>query len=408
MPFLGLDELDRCVENERVHVVVACEAARRFVHPLQLPAELAVPLALGTPRQLEATKQDPLPRSGLLGPQKSLLDPLALLGLVLGLLGSIRCQHLKLALGRPDRVLAFAHLASRFNLCPAQGSTELTCAYVGTTPGIEAEHGPERQSDQSGDLGAVERCGSRADDKQQHHRGCDENDRGDRLDSLRCVEIHGTPAERCPGHTHAPWFTAGKSSGYDPAAERQGPVNDCRVKQSPTGAALHARGAAERRLRLSAARPPEPRTPAALATPAAQAVADDQLSASQDGRSRGGRRPRRYPMPARRQTVRTPHRWGNWTTVSVGIRPGARGKGPWTCCRQPSWPSQELDMASSACWSLSCSCCSSSGWSDRGARPTCSQQRRPLTPQRPPQMTPLAAESPRLSTTVVVVVSAVD
>ena len=42
---LGLDELDRCVENERAHVVVACEAARRFVHLLQLPAELAVPLA---------------------------------------------------------------------------------------------------------------------------------------------------------------------------------------------------------------------------------------------------------------------------------------------------------------------------------------------------------------------------
>jgi hypothetical protein len=191
---------------------VACEAARRFVHPLQLPAELAVPLALGTPRQLEATKQDPLPCSGLLGPPKSLLDPLALLALALGLLGSIRCQHLKLALGRPDRVLAFAHLASRFNLCPAQGSTELTCAYVGTTPGIEPEHGPERQRDHSDDLGAVERCGSRADDKQQHHRGRDENDRGNRLQSLRRVEIHGTPAERCPGHTHVPWFTAGHLS----------------------------------------------------------------------------------------------------------------------------------------------------------------------------------------------------
>jgi hypothetical protein len=38
-------------------------------------------------------------------------------------------------------------------------------------------------------------------------------------------------------------------------------------------------------------------------------------------------------------------------------------------------------MASSACWSSSCSCCSSSGWSDRGAHlPTCSQQRRSPTP----------------------------
>ena len=94
------------------------------------------------------------------------------------------------------------------------------------------------------------------------------------------------------------------------------------------------------------------------------------------------------------QTVRMPHRWGNWTTVSVGIRPGARGKGPWTCCRQPSWPSQELDMASSACWSSSCSCCSSSGWSDRGARlPTRSQRRRPLKPpQSPPKTTGLAAD----------------
>jgi hypothetical protein len=108
-----------------------------------------------------------LPRSGLLGPPKSLLDPLALLGLALGMLGSIRCQHLKLALGSSDRVLAFADLASRFNLCRAQGSTELTCAYAATTPGIEPEHGPERQRDQSDDLGAVERCGSRADDKQQ-------------------------------------------------------------------------------------------------------------------------------------------------------------------------------------------------------------------------------------------------
>jgi hypothetical protein len=108
-----------------------------------------------------------LPRSGLLGPPKSLLDPLALLGLALGMLGSIRCQHLKLALGSSDRVLAFADLASRFNLCRAQGTTELTCAYAATTPGIEPEHGPERQRDQSDDLGAVERCGSRADDKQQ-------------------------------------------------------------------------------------------------------------------------------------------------------------------------------------------------------------------------------------------------
>jgi hypothetical protein len=40
---------------------------------LQLLAELAVPLALGTPRLLEATKEDPLLCHGLLGSPKSLL-----------------------------------------------------------------------------------------------------------------------------------------------------------------------------------------------------------------------------------------------------------------------------------------------------------------------------------------------
>ena len=41
----------------------------------------------------------------------------------------------------------------------------------GTTPGIEAEQGPERERNQFDDLGAVERCGSRAEDNQPEPRG---------------------------------------------------------------------------------------------------------------------------------------------------------------------------------------------------------------------------------------------
>jgi hypothetical protein len=61
-------------------------------------------------------------------PPKGPLCPFAFVIVALGLSGGIRCQRLQFALGRPDRVLAFAQLASRFGLCPTEGSLEFTCA----------------------------------------------------------------------------------------------------------------------------------------------------------------------------------------------------------------------------------------------------------------------------------------
>ena len=71
------------------------------------------------------------------------------------------------------------------------------------------------------------------------------------------------------------------------------------------------------------------------------------------------------PDASRGQTVRVPQPQGRLDHRQRRDRSRRPRKGPWTCCRQPSSPSQELDMASSACWSSSCLCCSSSGWSDR-------------------------------------------
>ena len=75
--------------------------------------------------------------------------------------------------------------------------------------------------------------------------------------------------------------------------------------------------------------------------------------------------PRQYPMPAGDKPFGYRNRWADWTTAKRRDRSRRPRKGHWTCCSQQSSPSQELDMASSACWSSSCLCCSSSGWSDR-------------------------------------------
>ena len=208
---LGLDELDRCVENERAHVVRGLRGRDAFVHLLQLPAELAVPLAFGTPRLLEATKEDPLRPSGLLGPPKSLLDPLALVALALGLLGSVRRERLELAVGLPDLVLAFAQLAGRFGLCPAQSGLQST-GVARTPPGIEPEQGPERESNQSDDLGAVQSVAVAPRTISQAAAAATRTTAA--TGSTRCTAwgSMASPAERCPGRTRLPWFTAGRLS----------------------------------------------------------------------------------------------------------------------------------------------------------------------------------------------------
>ena len=109
---LRLYELDRCSQHEGAHVVV-CEAPGRFVHVLQLRAKLVIPLALGTPRLLETTKENPLLGAGLLCPAQRALQALALGAVTFGLLAGTVGERFELALGGTQRVFAFGGVPRR-------------------------------------------------------------------------------------------------------------------------------------------------------------------------------------------------------------------------------------------------------------------------------------------------------
>ena len=206
-----LYELDRGLQDERAHVVLASWPVR-FVQTLELRAELAVPFAFGAPRPPEATKEDPLLGSGLLGPPKSLLDPLALVALALGLLGSVRRQRLELAVGLPDLVLAFAQLTGRFGLCPAQSSLQSTGAYPERRQASSPSRAPSARaisptiSVRSKDVAVAPRTISQSTAAATRTTAA--------TGSTRCTawESMAVLAERCPGHTRLPWFTAGRLS----------------------------------------------------------------------------------------------------------------------------------------------------------------------------------------------------
>ena len=76
---LGLDQLDRRAQDQRVHIVlVVVLPAPRGLDPVQLPAELAAPLALRPPRLPEALEELGLVGAARLQPAGERLEPLAL------------------------------------------------------------------------------------------------------------------------------------------------------------------------------------------------------------------------------------------------------------------------------------------------------------------------------------------
>jgi hypothetical protein len=94
---LGLHQLDRRSEDEGVQVVLAvAEHAVRVLEPVDLPAQLAIPLALGAQGLLEAAEQLGLPSLRRLDPAHVVLQPLAV-----GPPLVVRLSGRRLGAGRP-------------------------------------------------------------------------------------------------------------------------------------------------------------------------------------------------------------------------------------------------------------------------------------------------------------------
>ncbi len=140
----------------------------------------------------------PVACSGLLGPPKACWTARARRAGARPV-GQYPLPASKLAVGRLDRVLAFAQLASRFRpvSCAGQHRVDVCVRRNDARHRARARpRAPERSVRRSrrrrSDVAVAPTTSSESTRR-------DENDRGNRLHSLRRVGIHGSPAERCPG-----------------------------------------------------------------------------------------------------------------------------------------------------------------------------------------------------------------